>query len=105
MSALTNKIFRNVVAAPALALAAVSLPFAGAVAQDRPVAAQPVAANANVQPQPVAFRCERNDVEAGLIIFIGIDHPIPVIPTGSLHLALHPANNDGSRQAIWHLPG
>jgi len=56
MSALTNRIFRNVVAAPALALAAVSLPFAGAVAQDRPVAAQPVAANANVQAQPVAFQ-------------------------------------------------
>lgn len=56
MSALTNRFFRNVVAAPALALAAVSLPFAGAVAQERPVAAQPVAANANVQAQPVAWQ-------------------------------------------------
>jgi len=58
MSALTNMIFRNVVAAPALALAAATAAFspAAAVAQERPVVAQPVAANANVQAQPVAFQ-------------------------------------------------
>lgn len=56
MSALTNKIFRNVVAAPALALATAAAAFspAAVAAQERPVAAQPVAANANVQQ--VAFQ-------------------------------------------------
>ena len=58
MSALTNKIFRNVVAAPALALATAAAAFspAAVAAQERPVAAQPVAANANVQAQPVAWQ-------------------------------------------------
>ena len=58
MSALTNRIFRNVVAAPALALAAATAAFspAAAVAQERPVVAQPVAANANAQAQPVAWQ-------------------------------------------------
>ncbi|MCB2050560.1 MAG: hypothetical protein KDE63_03935, partial [Novosphingobium sp.] len=57
MSALTNRIFRNVVAAPALALATAAAAFSPAVvaAQERPVAMQPVAANANVQAQPIAF--------------------------------------------------
>jgi hypothetical protein len=56
MSALTNRIFRNVVAAPALALATAAAAFspAAVAAQERPVAAQPVAANANVQQ--VAFQ-------------------------------------------------
>ncbi|MGE4314322.1 MAG: hypothetical protein AB7E85_08660 [Pseudobdellovibrionaceae bacterium] len=46
--------FMKLAAAPALALATASLPFAGAVAQERPVAMQPAAANANVQQ--VAFQ-------------------------------------------------
>ena len=52
MSALTNKIFRNVVAAPALALAAATAAFvpAAGLAQTTPVAA-----NTNVQAQPVPF--------------------------------------------------
>jgi hypothetical protein len=58
MSALTNRIFRNVVAAPALALATAAAAFspAAVAAQERPVAAQPVAANANVQAQRVAWQ-------------------------------------------------
>lgn len=44
MSFMSNRLFR-MAAAPAMAFAAASLPFAGAVAQERPVAAQPVAAN------------------------------------------------------------
>ncbi|MGE4314201.1 MAG: hypothetical protein AB7E85_08025 [Pseudobdellovibrionaceae bacterium] len=51
MSALTKGIFKNVVAAPALALATASAAFspAAVIAQERPVAAQPVAVNANVR--------------------------------------------------------
>lgn len=55
MSALTNRIFRA--AAPfVLGATAATMPFSNAVAQEGPVAAQPVAANANVQAQPVAWQ-------------------------------------------------
>ena len=58
MSALTNRIFKNVVAAPALALATASAAFspAAVIAQERPVAAQPVAANGNFQATPVTWQ-------------------------------------------------
>ena len=51
MSFMSNRLFK-MAAAPALALASLSsaaVPFAAANAQERPVAAQPVAANTNVQ--------------------------------------------------------
>lgn len=58
MSALTNRIFKNVVAAPALALATASAAFspAAVIAQERPAAAQPLAANGNFQATPIAFQ-------------------------------------------------
>jgi len=58
MSALTSRIFKNVVAAPALALATASAAFspAAVIAQERPVAVQPVAANGNFQATPVTWQ-------------------------------------------------
>jgi len=63
MSALTKNIFRNFAAPVALGLGAVAsavVPFA-ANAQERPVAAQPVAANTNIATPTVQFIDAQND--------------------------------------------
>lgn len=58
MSALTKNIFRNFAAPVVLGLGAAASAFvpAASFAQERPVATQPVAANANVAVDPVVFQ-------------------------------------------------
>lgn len=63
MSALTRNIFRNFAAPVALGLGAAASVFAPAAgfAQERPVAAQPVAANTNIAAPTVQFIDAQND--------------------------------------------